>query len=622
MLGIFIPVIKARQAPRPRIYRNVCALKAELASSQNRVSIDALFNFADKAKLAMGTAGPAAPRDAVPRNNFIDDYIFNKIERDRIPSAALCTDEEFIRRVYLDLIGRIPTADNVRQFSSDSNPNKRAALVDNLIGTPEFVDRWTMWFGDFLRNTIYPVAPQGRNLLYEYIKNFVRNNTPYNQVVRDLLTARGDNYTSGPVNYLMKAGTVGDNFEFDTWDDMAVATARNFLGVKILCISCHRGAGYLNRINYHLTRFKREDLWGQSAFFTQMNIQARFFPETGVYRYGVSDDGPGVYAPTPEDESFRPARRPTQPVSARYLFTGEQPANSNLRGELARIITSDPQFARATVNYLWTQFMVTGIVDPPDSFDLARQDPNNPPPAGDPIGGWWRQNAPLQPSHPELLSALAADFVAKGYDLRSVMRLICKSSAYQLSSTFPGQWKPEYARYYARKIPRVLTSEEIHDAIQQASGINATYLINGSSERVRWAMQLPGPEEPLFYLDRDANIDGVVAFSILEAFGRGDRFLNERKVNRYSLFQPLSLMHSYFVALRTDATAPGKLQSLLGGGKSNNEIVDELFLSTVSRLPSAAEKQTALARLNGDRTEGAESLLWGLFNKLDFIVSK
>ncbi|MGI0017011.1 MAG: DUF1549 domain-containing protein, partial [Nitrososphaera sp.] len=172
-----------------------------------------------------------------PRNNFIDEYIFGKMERDGIPYAGLCTDEEFIRRVYLDLTGRIPAAEIVRSFVSDSNPAKRDMLVDTLIGTPPYVDRWTIWLSDFFRNTIYPGSAEGRNAFYFQIRRWVQDNTPYNQIAQELITAAGDSFSNGPLNYLMKAGIAGDYEQNDTLDDMAVAVTRNFLGVKILCIS-------------------------------------------------------------------------------------------------------------------------------------------------------------------------------------------------------------------------------------------------------------------------------------------------------------------------------------------------------------------------------------------------
>lgn len=555
----------------------------------------------------------------IPRRNVIDEHIFSKIERDRIPTADISTDGEFIRRVYVDLTGRIPTASAVRAFLTDRDPNKRDRLVDSLIGTPAYIDRWTMEFGDRFRNTIYPVSATGRNALYLYIKEFVQRNRPYNEVVTELIASSGDSFATGPLNYLLKAGSAGELAALDTIDDMSIAVARDFLGLKILCISCHDGRGYLDRINLYLSRKTRQEFWGQAAFFASMEIDARQLADMMSYRYAVSDRGPTVYDPEnyfDNEGSYRPERRITQPVRPAFIVTRAEPQPGEAtRRALARLITSDRQFARATVNYLWAHFMVRGIVDPPDSFDPARLDPNAPP-AGEDTTYWRQNNLLLQPSHPELLEALAQEFISSRYNLQHVMKLICKSSAYQLSSRFAGQWRPEYARYYARKLPRLMSAEEIHDSIIVITGIPANYALYGSRERVQWAMQLPGPEEPA-----NLDLDGFEGVGLMEPFGRGDRVFNDRTVNKLSLFQPLTLMHSYFVTRRVSAEADGNLRRLVTSGMTPRQILDDLFLGSLARFPTATEAKLGLIQLRVRENEGAEDVLWSLINKLEFIFN-
>jgi hypothetical protein len=337
------------------------------------------------------------------------------------------------------------------------------------------------------------------------------------------------------------------------------------------------------------------------------------------YRYTVADSGPRTYDPNnyfDNDYTYRPARRLTQPARPAFVITGAEPQPGEMnRAALARMITSDRQFARAAVNYLWAHFMVTGIVDPPDSFDLARQDPNNPPAGEDAV--YWRQNnLLLQPSHPELLEALANAFISNRYDLQYIMKLICKSSAYQLSSRFSGQWRPEYARYYARKLPKLLSAEELHDSIIVLTGVPANYALYGTPERVRWAMQLRGPEEPA-----NQDLDGYEGFAFMDPFGRSDRVFNDRAVNKLSLFQPLALMHSYFVFRRVDSSTDGNLRRLLTSGMSNGDIIDELFVAALARYPTPAEKKIALTQFRVRQTGGAEDVLWAVINKLDFIFN-
>lgn len=564
-------------------------------------------------------ATESGPHKAVSRRNFIDEQIFSKAERDRIPTADICTDGEFIRRIYLDLTGRIPSAQVVRAFLEDRSPDKRDRLVDSLIGTPEYVDRWTMWFNDRFRNTIYPVSARGRNLLHAFIKDFVQRNRPYNDVATDLITPGGDSFSNGPLSYLLKAGTAGDLAQLDTIDDMSIAVARDFLGLKILCISCHQGRGYLDRINLWLARKTREDFWSEAAFFVPMEIEARQLADMMSYRYNVADRGPSAYDPANYDDtdySFRPIRRVAQPLRPSFILSrGEPQAGETSRRALARLITSDRQFARATVNYLWAQFMVTGIVDPPDGFDLARQDPNNPP-TGDDVTYWRQNNLLLQPSHPELLEALAQEFISNRYNLQHIIKLICKSNAYQLSSRFSGQWRPEYARYYVRKVPKLMSAEELHDSIIVLTGIPANYALYGSSERVRWAMQLRGPEEPA-----NQDLDGYEGFGFMEPFGRPDRVFNDRVVNKLSLFQPLALMHSSFVTRRVDSNADGNLRRLLASGRNDRQIIDELFLGALARFPTATETKLGLIQMRIRERDGAEDVLWSLMNKLDFFFN-
>ena len=570
--------------------------------------------------LSYTSAAGAPPTVAwVPRKNFIDEYVFAKMDAAGVPSAGLCSDGEFIRRVYLDLTGRIPTADAVREFQADPDPGKRDRLVDGLIGTPAFIDRWTMWFGDLLRNTLYPTSAVGRNLLYEYVRDFVAQNWPYDQVAADLITGQGDSFFGGPVNYLMRAGTVGDIARIDSLDDMAVTVTRDFLGVKTQCISCHQGAGYLDGINLWLSRKRREDLWAQAAFFASLSIEARRLPDMMNYRYNVFEGGPGLYDPArfrDSENSFRPFRYIAAPVRPRYI--GDEaaaPGDVPTRAHLARRLTADVQFARAAVNYLWAALMGRGIVDPPDGFDLARLDPNNPPAGDDGAVRWWQENEPLQPSHPELLEALAREFIAVGFDVRYVMALICKSGTYQLSSHSPGDWRPEYERFYARRSPRLLTAEEIHDAVLAVTGVPAAYVNRGTGAAVEWAMQLYGPEEPS---NHDPN--GPDAKAFLDAFGRGDRDQVERGRNKLSVFQPLGLMHSELVNRRVDASR-GVLQALLGGEATDEQLVETLFLAALARRPSEGEQRLALGLLKEDRSAGAEDLLWSLLNRLEFIFN-
>src|ERR1051325_2645086 len=198
---------------------------------------------------------PPAKRAEVKRKNYIDDYIFGKMERDHVPHARLSSDLEFLRRVYLDLTGRIPEPDAIRAFLKDSDPNKRDRLIDSLVEPTRYqfeendpsVDRWTYWLNDLYGNNAGDLGVGGRNIFYDYIRTCIRLNMPYDRMVREMLTATAmTNWFSGPANFLMRFH-VDDNsnqvVHEDSCDEMAIATGRILLGLNLECISCHNGKG-------------------------------------------------------------------------------------------------------------------------------------------------------------------------------------------------------------------------------------------------------------------------------------------------------------------------------------------------------------------------------------------
>jgi hypothetical protein len=299
-------------------------------------------------------------------------------------------------------------------------------------------------------------------------------------------------------------------------------------------------------------------------------------------------------------------------VPPQYIFTGESPkAGDDYRQSLARSVTNDIQFARATVNYMWAQFFGRGLVDPPDTFDPARLDPDNPPPAP------WT----LQPSNPALLNALARHFVANGYNLRALMREIVDSETYQLSSRYNGQWNVAWEPYFARKFVRRLWAEEVHDAIAQSSGAIPSYNVANFSDqgfpKVSFAMQLPDVVgQP------DGNGGAVSLF--LDSFLRGNRDDQPRK-SEGSILQALNLMNNNFVVQRSHQTGTNASQLIAQNiSKSNTDLVNTLFLNILSRYPTATEMSKALASLpasGASRTPAIQDLVWSLYNKVDFVFN-
>jgi hypothetical protein len=581
-----------------------------------------------------------APQD-IPRNNLIDNILFDRMVKDGVASAPLSTDAEFIRRVTLDLTGRIPSPEDVAKFLQETNPYKREILIDSLIGTPEFIDKWTMFFGDLYKvtsnssNIVRYIG--GRESFYQYIKNSISENKSYTQMATEMITAVGDNLTNGAVNFIV-GGNVPMGPAQDTMDGLAVVTATTFLGLSSMdCLLCHDGAGHLNSINLWGAGVKRSEAWGMSAFFARTGRRfERASAQVNYGKYTVLENAAGEYMLN-TNSGNRQTRAPINGknfVDPRYMFGGGGVnTGENRRQALARQITSDPQFARAIVNYLWEELMVEALVSPSNTFDLARLSPDAQLPDG------WS----LQPANPTLLEALAQDFRDNNYNLRYLIGLIAKSSAYQLSAGYPGSWKVEYVPYYARKFVRRLDAEEIHDAIVKATGLLPVttfrdgtglsqtilgYPIVGDDglklREVLWAMQLPEPFEPRQRGD---------VRTFLDSFLRGNRDANLRTQDS-SILQSLNLMNNAFVMDRihqgnriinipNTPEIPSTVRKLLSDPRiSNDQIIIQLYLHTLSRYPSDAEKSKTLTYFASmSRTAATESLQWVLLNKVDFIFN-
>ena len=560
----------------------------------------------------------------------IDSYIFADFQANGITPAPKTTDWEFIRRVTLDLTGRIPTADRVLSFVADTSSDKRSKLVEELIAKPEFVDKWTMYFGDLFQNTTNKVSTAtnrqagGRNAFYFWIKDAVANNKPYNQMANELIaTTDSNSFDNGPINFLVGANvTMGPSQ--DIMDQMMANTADTFLGMTHLnCVLCHNGRGHLDGIN----------LWGQTTTRYQAWQLASFMSHTqaSIVRYDPNNNNNYYWSLMNNARNFtndytlntltgnRPARQPAagckagQPcafVPPQYIFTGASPApGTDYRTSLAKYITGDFQFARATVNYLWAYFFGRGIVDPPDTFDLMRLDPDNPPPAP------WT----LQPSNARLLNGLAQHFIDSGYNLQALMKEIVTSDTYQLSSSYPGTWDPNWEQYFARKFVRRLWGEEVLDAVTQATDVYPRLPVNGMSSDsapyiVNFTMQFPDT----------VNTEGSTN-TFLDSFIRGNRDDQPRKYDG-SILQALNLMNSPLIETKiqaTGATASPLIQQTLNLG--NTDAVNKLYLTILSRYPTRNELSTALATLpaaNGTaRNSAIQDLAWSLFNKVDFIFN-
>jgi uncharacterized protein DUF1553/uncharacterized protein DUF1549 len=550
------------------------------------------------------TAAPAGP---IARKNLIDEYIFGKMEADRIPHAGLSSDEEFFRRVHIDLTGHIPTDDELRKFLESTDANKRDALVERLVTTRASKTKWTYFLNDIYKPHSNRVGTQGKVAFQKWVYDNIHLDRPYNEMVQDMLTSNAvSNWYIGPASYVARwvitAVACDDEVHEDTSEELAIHAAKDFLGVDMSCVSCHNGARHLEKINLYLAQRQRSELWQMGAFFGKTRVLRRTEITTAQDEYSIDDKGPG-FDPSARTVLRVERRGPKTLLEPKYMFTGETPHPAvHPRAEFARMLTADRQFARATVNLLWWEMFGVGIVDPPFSWDLARIDPKNPPPAP------WT----LQPSHPELLEALAQYFIDHDYSLRSVITLIAKSNAYQLSSTFPGEWKASYAPYFARKFVRRLKAEEIHDSLVTATNLFSEYVIRTTDLKIKYAMEA-GPED---FTDR-GNPSGKQVHFFLDAFGQTNREASERS-NDGEITQAILLMNSPFVLDQIKARDGSFLAGLLKQDLPEEAKVTRLFQRFLMRNPTKDEVAQSSAVVKRAAT-GWEDLQWLLINKVEFV---
>jgi len=373
------------------------------------------------ARIAVIEQPTAADYPQVPRNNFIDEYIFSKLKRLNILPSNLSSDPEFLRRVYLDTIGLLPTLEESDRFLNSTDPQKRSKLINELVGRPEFAEVWATRFGDLLRVGLLDQRSKGGRLMYTWLRKAMLEDKPYNQFATELITASGNLYFNPTANFYYIT-------EFSEPENIATNVSQVFLGVRIECARCH---------NHPWEKWTQEDFWGFAAFFGRMGVKDTY----------ENDESEITLKPAGEVVSPKTKKR----VDAKYLDgPGEtERPDEDIREKLAAWITSpqNPWFARAIVNRVFKHYMGRGIVEPLDDFRVTNPATNE-----------------------ALLDALAKDFVSNGYRLKHTVKLILNSRTYQLSSLPNDSNRNDtlnYSHYYVRR----LLAEELMDAMSEVTGV-------------------------------------------------------------------------------------------------------------------------------------------------------
>lgn len=364
---------------------------------------------------------PLARYPVTPENNYIDKHVFAKLRKINLVPSDLSTDEEFLRRVYLDTVGHVPTLDEITAFFNSNRADKRALLIDQLLERPERADTWAMRFADMYRAGYNEAGPKGGGAFGRWFRDQVKKDVPYDQMVRQMLVSQGRHDFEGISNFYFVSREI-------TPEESGTNVSQLLLGIQIECARCH---------NHPFEKWSQNDFYGFAAFFARVSRKDMYLNNhNGTYLKETSDF---VHPKT------------KKPVVPKYLdgdFEPEKP-NEDVREKLAAWITNprNPYFAKATVNRIWKFFMGRGLVEPVDDFRVTNPSTNE-----------------------LLLQELAADFVKSGYSLKHLERRILNSRTYQLSSS-PNNTNREDQVNYSHFLVRRLMSEQLIDSMSQVTGI-------------------------------------------------------------------------------------------------------------------------------------------------------
>lgn len=500
--------------------------------------------------------------------NYIDEAVLARWRRLGLRPAGLASDSEFIRRAFLDAIGTLPPPERIRAFLESKDPNKRAALVDELLGLTgdpkrdiyvnEWSAYWALKWGDLLRINRRDLGEGGMWSFHNWIRKGLRENQPVDQFVRDIIIAQGSVYESGPANYYRIARNA---------PDLAETTAQIFLGVRLQCAKCH---------HHPFEVYGQGDYYGLAAFFTRIGAKpsSDFGGQGGDSIVMVTSAGEISHPRTNQVMKPTPLLgKPVDPASLR-----------DRRRALADWLTAPDNtlFAQNIVNRFWGYLMGTALVEPID--DMRATNP---------------------PSNPELLDALAKDFVKNKFDLRQLMRAIMTSRVYQLSSTAPADTAADerfYTQYNVKRMP----AEVLLDALDFACGTREKF--TGIPLGTR-AIELPDPGYTSYFLDTMGR-PGRVTTCECERTGQPN------------LGQVLHITNGEVIN-RKLADPAGRIARLLAKKTSDADVVADLYLSTLSRVPEAEELKESLQVIARapNRREGLEDLLWALCNTREFLFN-
>jgi len=487
--------------------------------------------------------------------NYVDEHVFAKLKRLGIPPSELSSDSVFIRRVFLDVIGRLPTDEQARSFIEDKDSAKRDKLVDFLLEHPGYGDYFSNKWVMILRNQRINNNTAVTYRFHDWVRRAFQKNMPYDRFVRNMLVATGDVEIHPPVSWYLQVNTATEQME---------DTAQLFLGLRIQCARCH---------HHPFEQWSQDDYYGFQAFFAQVGLKPS---RGGVPNGSVFHKGGVATARNPRTSGDR---KPTG-LGGEEL---EIPAYEDPRNELVdwMVDPANPFFARSLVNRYWKHFFGRGIVDPEDDMRVT-----NP------------------PSNPELLDALSENFIQNGFDLKRLVRDICTSSAYQLSSE-PNDYNVTDKQNFSSFYPRRLNAEPLYDAINQVA--NSAVTFSGMPAGTR-AVQLP---------------DSGFTDYFLMVFGKPQAAsaCECERSDDANLAQSLHLLNSTDIQGKLAAGSGRPALLAADEEKSEEEKVDELYYWAFSRPANESERKLIFEFMEGqpNKKQAYEDVLWALFNTKEFL---
>ena len=505
-----------------------------------------------------------------PRRNVIDDAVLGQLRRLNLKPSPRSSDSEFIRRVHLDVVGMLPTPEVTRAFLADPSETKRDAMIESLLAQPEFVDYWTYRLSDLFLISGRKLRPDALKSYYQWLRGEMETGTPWDQIVRQVVSARGDTMKDGATNFY----SVHQDPE-----TMAENVSQAFMSLSINCAKCH---------NHPLEK------WTNDQYYSFANLFARVRAK-GWGGDARSGNGARTLFIANRGDLIQPRTGKPQPPAPLDGQAIESDSPEDRREALAEWLTApeNPYFTRSIANRVWANFFGRGIVEPVDDLRVSNPASNEP-----------------------LLEAISAHLVENRYDLKALMRLILQSETYQRTSA-PLPENMGDQKYYSRYYPRRLMAEVLQDAITSVTRISPKYdkitLADGSTQGTN------------FYRDGTRALqlfDSSVTSYFLKTFGRNEREITcecERS-NKPSMVQVLHLSNGDTLNsnLRSEQSCVNVMIP-----QSDEEIIEETYLLCLSRPPSDGERKRLIAMFDStpekERRAAIEDLFWALMTSREFL---